>query len=194
MAQAASGAPTRFVTLTVNPAFYDSPAERLSRLAWAWRNVVKRLRRERPDEEFEYLAVVEETKRGEPHLHILLRGPYIRQRWLADAMKELIGAQIVDIRAVRGLRQAVNYVAKYITKAPAQFGKAKRYWMSQHYKPKEEKPEDPPALADARWHVDRRTIPEIVSEWFHEGFAGVADGRGGVKAWLVGQPRPWGGP
>jgi len=133
MAQAASGEPNRFITLTTNPRVGEGPEQRLKALSHAWNVIVKRLRRQHPNKRCEYLAVVEATKRGEPHLHILYRGPFVPQKVLSFWMAELTEAKIVDIRKVKHQREVVRYVAKYITKKPAQFGASKRYWKSRAY-------------------------------------------------------------
>jgi len=161
MAQAAAGDPNRFVTLTVNPSHLDNPAARLEALAWAWRTVVKRLRREHKGKPIEYLVVVEETKAGEPHLHILLRSPFIPHHQLSQYMAELINAPIVDIRSVRGSRHVVNYVAKYIAKKPAQFGSSKRYWQSRNYQLEDDYEQDETAAQFSPWaafHQDERLL------------------------------------
>jgi len=181
MAQAASGEPTRFLTLTVNPQIGDSPEHRLHMLANAWKITVKRLRRRYAPKPIEYLAVVEETKNGEPHLHILLRSPYISQRFISDCMGELIDSPIVDIRRIHTLKEVVRYVAKYITKAPAQFGKAKRYWCSQGYevdKPDDKAPDRPKEPA---WVLVREHISLVLTQWIQDGYVPRLEG---PEQWL----------
>jgi len=170
MALAAAGEPIRFLTLTVNPRVGTDQADRLRMLADAWRTCVKRLRRRYVDKEIEYLAVVEETKQGEPHLHILLRSPYIPQAYLSHVMAELLSAPVVDIRRIRGRQEVVRYVAKYITKAPKQFGNAKRYWTSQNYaldssEATAEKPEMGPG-----WKVVKEPLVTIIERWLYDGY------------------------
>jgi len=171
-ALAASGDPNRFITLTINPAVGASKEERLKLLSWAWRTIVKRLRYSHPDKPIEYLALVEATKHGEPHLHILYRGPYIRQSLLSESMAELVSSPIVDIRRIRGLREVIRYVAKYVTKAPAQFGTSKRYWHSTLYEL------DKAAHLAARfrptepWRIVREDIRWVLAQWFNEGYIG----------------------
>lgn len=164
IAVAASGEPTTFLTLTVNPAVGEGPLNRRNMLHDAWKRLVKRILRQFALEPLKrwalklkdraarmagivrsitkktkrlevtrlpYMAFLERTEQGEPHLHILLRAPYIPQDWLSEQMHELIGAPIVDIRQVKSTRAAVFYVTKYVTKAPAQFGATKRYWISR---------------------------------------------------------------
>lgn len=133
MALAASGEPTRFITLTINPKHGSDPADRLKALSRAWRLIVKRLRRARRGASFEYLAIVEATKKGEPHLHILYRGPYVLQTELSSWMAEIADSPIVDIRRIKNQGEVIRYVAKYITKNPTQFGRSKRYWHSRGY-------------------------------------------------------------
>jgi len=175
MAAAASGQPNRFITLTISPDVGVSPAERLLLLSRAWRVTVQRLRRLHPTKTIDYLAIVEGTKNGEPHLHILFRGPWVSQSYLSDCMREIISSPIVDIRAIKSQRHVINYVAKYITKAPAQFGTAKRYWQSRTYEiAKEPRPEasEPPAY---RWTIDRRPLHEILHDWMREGYISRRD-------------------
>lgn len=80
-----------------------------------------------------YMAFCEETAKGEPHLHILLRCKYIPQRWIAQQMQDMINSPIVWIEKIKGTKAAIAYVSKYLTKAPAQFGKSRRYWCSRFY-------------------------------------------------------------
>jgi len=170
MAVAAGGDPQRFLTLTVNPQEGGSPEQRLFALSNAWRTVVKRLRRLHPSEPVEYLAVVEQTKAGEPHLHILLRSPFIPQAWLSAVMAELINAPIVDIRRIRNPREVIRYVAKYVTKAPAKIGLAKRYWTSQAYNT----PDPPSASSDPSigpgWSIDKRPLYRIIEDWLYDSY------------------------
>ncbi len=181
MAQASGGEPNRFLTLTINPAVGDSPEHRLHMLAYAWKLVVKRLRQTKPTEKVEYLAVVEETKNGEPHLHILLRSSYISQRYLSRCFRELLDSPIVDIRRIRSLQEVVRYVAKYITKAPAQFGKAKRYWASQGYEVHKEGEQDPKKASQNPWRLIKESIVTVLQSWIEEGYAPRLEGE---ERWL----------
>jgi len=170
VASVISGEPNRFLTLTVNPAFGTSPEDRRAMLAHAWATMTKRFYRLFGQENFQFFAVVEATEAGEPHLHVALRSPYIAQRLLSDWMGELTGSPIVDIRAIKKARDVARYVAKYLGKAPHQFGTFKRYWHSKNYeidqshKPVKEK--DPLVT----WTVDRRPRPVIYREWANLGW------------------------
>ncbi len=131
--EAKEGAPQRFITLTVNPNWFDSPEERARRLVAAWRLVRRRFLKLHKNAIVEFMAVMERTKLGEPHLHIVQRGAFISQKWLSGQMAELIGAKIVDIRFIRSQAKVAEYVSKYLGKDPFQFGNLKRYWRSRHY-------------------------------------------------------------
>lgn len=133
MALAASGEPTRMLTLTMTPERGKSPLHRRMMLHDAWKKLVKRILRHHKWKRLDYMAFVEKTKRGEPHLHILLRCGFISQKWISEQMRDMVGAPFVWISLIRGQEQAVRYVAKYVTKEPAQFGSLKRYWVSRWY-------------------------------------------------------------
>lgn len=155
---AVDGAPTTFLTLTVNPAVGESPDTRAQALSDAFKVIIKRARRRFTKEAIEYLAVFEETKRGEPHLHILLRAPFIPQRWLSEQMNELISAPVVDIRRVGHKRNAARYVAKYVGKGPKPFAAMKRYWSSKGYDLNEERRAKRTNTQPSGWCVVREPL------------------------------------
>jgi hypothetical protein len=181
--QAVGGDPSTFLTLTVNPATGQSPTDRAVELVNAMRIMFKRARRHFTKSAIEYLAVFEETKRGEPHLHILMRAPYIPQAWISDVMNELIQAPIVDIRAVKSARLVARYVAKYVAKGPKSFGTLKRYWMTKRY----DMTALPKPQRDAVWGSSWRVIQEplfILAEQFKDMYLQVewvSDG----EIWVV---------
>jgi hypothetical protein len=86
-------------------------------------------------------------------------------------MQEFIEAPIVDIRLIHNTRDVIRYVAKYIAKAPKQFGNAKRYWQSRDYAlDKSEKPE-PATPAEWPWSIQTLSLETILREWMNEGYA-----------------------
>lgn len=148
--QALAGKPWLLVTLTVNPACGRDRDHRARMAVDAWRVIRPRLMRARGYTSVPFLAVFEETQRGEPHLHILVRVSWIGQRWLSDQMRGLTGAPIVDVRQIDGTARVVNYVAKYIGKNPHAFKGCKRYWASHDY----ELPADDEDAGEAGPHYD----------------------------------------
>jgi hypothetical protein len=162
---ASDGQPTTFLTLTVNPAVGESAGQRAQALSDAFKVLVKRARRKFTKCAIEYLAVFEETKRGEPHLHILLRAPFIPQSWISDTMKELINAPIVDIRRVGQARNAARYVSKYLAKGPKPFANLKRYWSSQGYDLTDPELKKAKAAQDTGWRVWQEPLFLLVEAW-----------------------------
>lgn len=162
------GQPTTFITITVNPAIGQDSQDRARQLSEAWKVVVKRARRKFLKAPLEYLAIFEETKRGEPHLHILARAPYIPQKWLSDQMKMLIAAPVVDIRRVKGSKQAAWYVAKYAGKGPKAFPALKRYWQSTRWNIDPDRPARGDQRVDTGWRIWQEplvVIRDILSQW-----------------------------
>ncbi len=144
MAEAASGEPKRFITLTISPRVGSSPEERRAIMGKALSRLAQKLRRRWGRKSFEYFVVCEAHESGEPHLHICQRGRYIPQPVLSKLWQALTGGRVVHIRKVDNTDAAVKYVAKYVSKKPEQFGFAKRYWQSRgyqlHRRPKTESP------------------------------------------------------
>ena len=161
---ARAGAPDTFLTLTVNPATGHTAAERARDLAKAWRLIRKRAMRRYGYKAIPFLAVFEKTKRGEPHLHILMRVKWLDQRWVSDVMRELIGAPIVDIRRVHSAKQAAAYVAKYVGKDPVTFAGCKRYWRSQDWELLAANDNGSDDCASSEWRVFQGSV-EAYIEW-----------------------------
>lgn len=139
---AKSGNPTRFLTLTIRFHDGDDPDAKARDLARAWRLLRARIVKRYKVKRVQFIGVWERTKRGAPHLHIFLRGRFIKKQWLSDQMADLIDSPVVDIRKIENKAKAANYVTKYITKAAARFAGCKRYWRSQGWDltPEKDKP------------------------------------------------------
>jgi len=158
------GKPNRFITLTVNPAWFSSPEERAAQLSKAWRLVVAAFRHRWPMREAEYLAIFEATQKGEPHLHILWRGGWVDQRWLSAQLRERMGAPIVDVRQVKGEQQVAEYVTKYVSKRNVKFGTLKRYWRSKKYLPEGRRAALKKRNAGALYHVLSRHFLQYLEQ------------------------------
>lgn len=127
------GRPNSFLTLTSRRDHKKTPNDAARELARAWRLLRLRILRKLNISKLPFLAVFERTKLGWPHLHIIMRAPYISQTWISVQMRDLTGSFIVDIRRIDGQRGAIGYVTKYVGKDAHRFGSAKRYWESQDY-------------------------------------------------------------
>lgn len=128
---AKAGHPTKFITLTVNPKYWPDPYEATRRLVESWRLIRQQMKREGLAKSVEYLGVIELTKAGVPHLHLLVRMPYVDQEWLSEKMALYMRSPIVDISAVKSQRHVTRYLAKYCSKGPARVGTCKRFFRSR---------------------------------------------------------------
>lgn len=109
-----AGNPERFITLSRAG---DSP----TRISLNLKHLVQALRRK--GYEFEYAAIVELHRNGQPHLHLLQRGDFIPQRVLSKQWRIAtskgyggLGSSIVDIRAIQDNQNVRGYVLKYLKK------------------------------------------------------------------------------
>ena len=184
VALARSGKPNTFVTLTSNPATGGSPASRARRLAHAWPKLVKRIKAKYGYSHIPYFCVFEATKKGEPHLHILLRVKWIDQRWLSNQMRELTSAPIVDIRHVTNSNKVANYISKYVGKDPHRFATCKRYWRTRSWElTTYEKPEQE-GFWGRGWDIRDVSLTWLREAWESWGWEVVTEGR-----MLVGRAR-----
>ncbi len=167
---AQSGKPTKFLTLTVNPATGTSPEDRARSLVDAWRVLVRLICKKHEIKRFEYFCVFEATKAGEPHLHILADFPYTKQKWLSEQMAKLIEAPICDIRAVKSKRHVAFYLAKYVGKDPHHFGTCKRYWTTRHYRVEYPVVDEPDPIWSNLWHVCKWPLSVLAAGWKAKGW------------------------
>lgn len=149
----------------------------------------KRIRRRWPQAHVEYFLVWERTKRGWPHAHLLLRAPFIPQKWLSRVWEELTGAPVVDIRAIHDSGQIVSYIAKYLSKDPQAPTGMKRYRSSRRFftgilaQPAGNKP------AIKYWRVEQRCPRELANELSRGGYTVAAHADGSYTAFPRGDPR-----
>lgn len=153
------------LTLTCARNHYPDPRTAFVYLSRQIPHLIKRLRRAYPLVSIEYFCVWEKTSAGWPHVHVLLRGPYIPQRLLARHWSQLARSPVVDIRAVRQDGDAARYLSKYLTKQPAvppgyrRFRTSQSFWQGDR---PTRPPRDPSAPA---WSMRRDCLAYIVSTW-----------------------------
>lgn len=170
IAQAMDGAPTTFITLTVNPAFGFDAVDRARHLVRAWRHIVRAAKARYNYKKLPYFAVFEKTQKGEPHLHILCRVPWIDQDWLSKQMDRLMSSPIVDIRKVDNSRHAAFYVAKYLGKDPTPFGTLKRYWQTQDWQLYKPAPQERSEIDRQGWVYMPMALPSLIALYTHDGY------------------------
>jgi hypothetical protein len=133
IALAIAGEPSTLLTLTTNPHHQSDPTLAAEELKYAFNRLIRRLRKVAGRGTFQYLAVWERTKNEMPHLHVLLRAPFVPQRQISEFMAEQIQAPIIDIRAVRGKTAVARYVGKYLAKDPAGFQGRQHFFYSRQW-------------------------------------------------------------
>lgn len=133
IAEGMAGAPCTFLTLTYRANDQETPDQAAPKLSRAWRLLRLRLMRKYHWRKLPFLAVMEKTENGWPHLHILLRCRYIPQWYISAVMQQLINSPVVWIEKIDNKKRSAGYCAKYCGKAANKFKTAKRYWQSQDY-------------------------------------------------------------
>ncbi len=160
--QAARGKPNTLITITCDPALYQTKENRARELVIAWRDFVRHAKTEYGYDSIPYFAVFEATQKGEPHLHILCRVKWIPQKDLSDYMSSKMGAPVCDIRRCNSSRSAARYVSKYIGKKPGKFGTCKRYWQTKDYA----EPSDHEPHAHTRvigtWRIEEQSLHDCL--------------------------------
>jgi hypothetical protein len=150
--------PERFITLTIDPKHWLSPREAYDGTRRKLSDFAKEVRKLRG--EFEYLRVLEVTKKGWPHYHFLAKCPYIPQTTLSKIWASLTGAVIVDVRRVEHQRNVFRYVLKYLCKQTYVPWTSRRVSWSRNFFPK-------PEAKEPRQNpfINRRRVIQHPSEW-----------------------------
>ncbi len=113
-----AGNPDREMTLTMPAQNCHDPINAVIFLKEKFKCLVAKIRRQFGA--FEYALVWELTHRGVPHAHILFRGKYIPQKWLATTWHKLGAGYIVDIRSLKSVPARAIHATKYLAKETGQ--------------------------------------------------------------------------
>lgn len=151
------GRPTKFLTLTVDPAQFPDKHKAAHALVVAWRRMREAIQKSKGLRPIPFIAVFEAHKSGWPHLHILCRMPFVPQTWISDYMGRRLNSPICWIQALKSRKKAAGYVSKYIGKAPEQFIGCKRYWRNRAYIVRFKPPKDPTKT----WTLTETSMEEI---------------------------------
>lgn len=117
-----------------------------------------------------FIAVVEKTQLGWPHLHILLRSRWIDQEWLSAQMAELIDSPNVHIDRITNRAKRAGYCAKYCSKATEKFVSTKRYWQSQDYDLRPAHKRTDGGGPQVPWERRMTTMRFLVGVWLRQGY------------------------
>lgn len=157
-----AGKPTAFLTLTVSNRHYETEHEAANDLKRAWCALRRRLQRQYPSSKFPFLAVFERHKSGWPHMHLLLRAPFVPVKELRRMWEEITThSWNVNIMAL-GTDGLVAYAAKYIGKDVQAFDGCKRWWRSHDFNEKRALTEEQ-QIARKSWSSWQAEIPAVIS-------------------------------
>lgn len=148
MHAARKGEPNLFMTLTCDPAQYSSPDEAARDMKRGLVALRRRIERKWKVKRIPFIVVFEKTKKGWPHMHLLLRAPYMHWKVLRAMWKDISGAHQVDVRFIKKKSQVLFYVTKYIGKDLAAFEGCKRWWRSHNYETVKEDVVKPERIGD----------------------------------------------
>lgn len=171
-----AGLPERLITLTTTPDRLEDADARARNLVKAWREIVRRFEKLHPGKKIQYLAVLEATKKGEPHMHIVQRGGFIPQKWLSEQLEELVGAWNADIRYIYNPAKAGRYVAKYLGKDLHQFEGCKRYWRTMGWNLTPEDDTCEGRKRTGQWHRAGIDLAGWAAIWTYAGWKVSIDG------------------
>lgn len=158
-------APTKFVTLSVNNKAWLGPREAYDGTRRKVSDLSKLLRKSHG--EFEYMRVIESTRAGWPHYHLVARCEYIAQEHLSRTWAELTGATIVDIRKIQDRDGCYGYVMKYLAKQTYVPWTSRRVsWSAKFFPPKDKSQFKRQLLIKKR---DNRHPADYVNQWLPEG-------------------------
>lgn len=186
IAEAIGGEPTAFLTLTIRRQVTLTANEAATRITAAWPLLLKRIERHYQIKHLARFVVMEATKLGWPHLHVLIRGQWLDQRWLSAQMLELLDSPVVDIRKIDGPGRVAGYVTKYVGKATHKFGTCKRYWQSRDYDLRPAHQERPKAKPGEGWSKNRFTLDGFCD--MHRGWGFLVERLSNDKAVATGPP------
>lgn len=171
--RALAGRPDKMLTLTCRTTTGDTPEDAHRLLHRAWRVLAKRIARYHKLDRIEYAAFVEPTKRGWPHLHILLRCPYTPFDWISAQMAELLDSPHVYIEAIKHQSRAAQYVSKYVTKEQSAGAWARRVWYTRKWSLEQTPEHDTPAFRPddvfphrSRWAERIEHLHRIGAAWY----------------------------
>jgi hypothetical protein len=127
------GQPTAMLTLTLRSTDFETPDIAARELIRGLTALRRRIARRWPGQRLSFIAVFEKHKSGYPHLHLLIRAPFMPITWLKASWEEITGSFQVYVSKISTIGHAALYCAKYIGKDLAAFEGCKRWWRSHDY-------------------------------------------------------------
>lgn len=128
--------PTKFLTLTCRRTDTMTARQAFDSTRRAVSELAKTIRLSH--DEFEFFRVLENTKAGWPHYHLLCRCDFLPHSMLRSRWKELTGNNILHIEKIHDGPRAQDYVFKYICKQTVIEYTSRRLSWSRHFFPDKE--------------------------------------------------------
>lgn len=173
--------PNKLITLTVNPKMYETPREAYEDTRRKLSDFSKLIRKEIG--EFEYIRILEVTKKGWPHYHLVARSGYIPQKLISQIWSGLTGAPIVDIRKIKRLDMVAKYVMKYLCKQKYIPWTNRRVSWSKKFFPFKVK------VSKGLWQLkSRRWVNEDPGTVIQSDYLGSVVRKVAADAWVVDTP------
>lgn len=182
------GRPNVMMTLTVSSKNYPTPDDAAHDLRRGWVALRKRIGRKFPGLKVPFIAVFEKHKSGWPHMHLLLRMPYVDLKTLRAWWEEITGSWNVDVRFIKKSASYVEYICKYIGKDVEHFEGCKRWWRSHNYDIWEEEPLPPPPFG-GKWDTYGFPFDKLKTNLAVLGII-VPDERADYVRWRSSKPIP----
>ena len=186
---------TRLLTLTVRPSPGESPYDALDRVNAAFRTLIKRIRRAYKRIKCRYLKVVEWTKKGTPHLHVVMQCDYVPQFWLSQQWLSITGSAVVDIRAIRARNGSGRYLAKYLSKSEEHLPGRRRWSASPGFLPPYQREDELLRTLVEHWRFSSSELEHLEDMLRFHGYVPIEGeiwarpvGAGPGPAWLVNPP------
>jgi hypothetical protein len=138
IARILAGFPSIMWTLTSRVDEGSDPVHAFRELVKALQDFMDTECKRRKIRRIQYFVVVEATKQGWPHLHLMVRDVYIDHARLSDWMDRRANSPIVHFDILDSPTAGARYMSKYLGKAPHRFGTGKRCWCTHSWdlKPK----------------------------------------------------------
>jgi len=172
--------PERFLTITCDPANFDSPRDAYEKMKLSFQKMVRVWRegkgmarggKSRPHV-FEYAAIWElQPGTGMPHLHVMQKGDYIPQQWISNFFRNDRVGRVADVRKIYGPATAARYVTKYTAKGGPDAKQVLRQnrliMVSRHFFPAPTVHLDPANFDGWTWYL-LRCDPRYLIQYLRE--------------------------
>ena len=170
IAEICGGLPTLFLTITWKVRDGWTPDEAARALKRAWQRYGAWHRRHHGTATLQYLAVMEATDAGWPHIHFAIRANSISLKTLRAMLAKDIDSPVLKLLKLKGVHRLAAYLAKYLGKGPHQFGTMKRYWKTLSWLLPDFLDEGRRRRRTGEWCADPRTWQEIAFDAGLRGF------------------------